>query len=70
MPLTPQTSLKENAVQRVEVQLASYGDDPVLPSMMPGVSHEDKVALFVEIANKEFGKPWIKDLEVVDTDTG
>jgi hypothetical protein len=38
--------------------------------MMPGVSHEDKVAFFVEIANKEFGRPWIKDLEVADTDTG
>ena len=70
MPLTLQTALKENAVQRVEVQLASYSDDPVLPSMMPGVSHVDKVAFFVEAANREFGKPWIRDLEIVDTDTG
>ena len=70
MPLVLQQSLKENARQRVEVQLASYRDDPVLPSMMPGVSEEDKLAFFVEAGNKEFGLPWIKDHEIVDTDTG
>jgi hypothetical protein len=70
MPLVLQPSTKENAAQRVEVQLASYIDDPILLSMMPGVSHEDKVAFFVETANKEYGMPHILDQEVVDTDTG
>ena len=70
MPLILQKALPENTNQRVEVQWASYVDDPILPSLMPGVSHEDKVAFFAEEARKDFGNPSIRDLEVVDTDTG
>lgn len=70
MPLVLQPALKENAMQRVEVQIASYSDDPIVQSIMPGVCHEEKMAFFVGLFGKESRLPWVKDLEIVDTDTG
>ena len=70
MPLILQTAVKENLAQRVEVQWDSYGDDPVISSLMTGVSPQERREMFTREMNKESDYPYVKDLEVIDTDTG
>jgi hypothetical protein len=70
MSLILQPAVKENASQRAEVQLASYGDDPILTSLMAGVPYEEQVKFFAGALFQGFGEPGVKDLEVLDSETG
>lgn len=70
MSLILQPAAKENATQRAEVQLASYSNDPILQSLMPRVPHDEKVEFVAGALWKGFGMPGIKDMEIIDTETG
>lgn len=69
MPLILQPATKENALQRGEVQLASNIYDPVMKSLMPGAPYEAQVKFFGEATSKDLGKPEVRTLEIIDTET-
>lgn len=69
MPLILQPAKAENAIQHAKIQLDSYADDPILPSLMPSVPYEKKIEFFERGLLEEYGKPRVKDLEIIDAKT-
>jgi hypothetical protein len=69
MPFILQPAAKENAQQRARVQVASYSDDPVVAGILPGFSVEEKVKFFEALLQPD-ALPNVKDLEIVDSETG
>jgi hypothetical protein len=68
MPLILQPSTKENAIQRVELRLASMSDDPIDP--LADVPYPERVQFFGERMLESFAASGARSLEVVETETG
>jgi hypothetical protein len=70
MPLVVQPTPKEHVYQCAEVQLAAFAHDPMVPNLMKGIPHEEQVRFFAESLAKDLEGPEVRNLEVVDTETG
>jgi len=71
MPLVLRSSRRteSNALQRAQIQIESYHDDPLFNSFFhPDVPLDVKLAFFMKMLSKDMNKPGVVNLEVVDTD--
>jgi hypothetical protein len=69
MPLITRLSALKDGVERAEVMLKAFKDDPIRPYILLEVPYKDQVAILAGSLEKGFGDQEYKDLEIVDTET-